>query len=69
MAGFHIPEMQFSLRELRARKNKTQQQVAEAVGVSPQTYNAWEQDVSGVALSKIYKLAEYFDVSIVDIKM
>ena len=69
MAGFSVPEMQFSLRELRARKNETQQQVAEAVGVSPQTYNAWEQDVSGVSISTIYKLAEHFDVSIVDIKM
>ena len=36
-------EMQFTLKELRARKNETQAQTAEALGVSVQTYNAWEK--------------------------
>ena len=30
--------MKFSLKELRARKNKTQKEVAEAVGISETTY-------------------------------
>lgn len=54
----------FSLKELRARKNKTQAQVAAALGVSPQTYNAWERDISGVAISKVQAMADYFGVPI-----
>ena len=59
--------MQYTLRELRARKNKTQNQVAQDLGISVQTYNAWEKDISNVAVSKVLKVADYFDVSIGDI--
>ena len=41
-----MPE-KFTLRELRARKQATQKEVAAAMGISIQTYNAWEKDVSG----------------------
>lgn len=34
---------QYTLKELRARKNETQEQTAMALGVSTQTYNAWEK--------------------------
>lgn len=54
----------FSLKELRARKNKTQAQVAADLGVSSQTYNAWERDISGVAVSKVQAMADYFGVPI-----
>ena len=54
----------FSLKELRARKGWTQQEVAAQLGVSPQTYNAWEKDISGVAVSKVLAVADLFDVSI-----
>ncbi len=60
---------QFSLKELRARKDETQAEVANALGISPQTYNAWEQDVSNVAISKVIKLAEHFGVAISEIKV
>lgn len=60
--------MKFSLRELRARKNKTQKEVAEDLGIAYQTYNAWEQDLSNVGISKVYALAEYFGVSLNEIK-
>ena len=60
--------MQFTLRELRARKNKTQAEVAKDLGVSYQTYHAWEQDLSNVGISKVYALAEYFGVTIDQIK-
>lgn len=60
-------EIKFSLKELRARKNKTQEQVAKDIGVSTQTYNAWERDVSGVAISKVKALATYFGCRIDDI--
>lgn len=58
---------QFSLKELRARKNKTQEQVAKDLGISPQTYNAWEKDISNVAVSKVVAVAEYFGVALGDI--
>lgn len=57
-------EMQFSLKELRARRNMTQEQVAKDLGISPQTYCAWEKDISNVAVSKVQAVADYFGVRI-----
>lgn len=61
--------MQYTLKELRARKNVTQKEVAKDLGIAYQTYNAWEQDISNVGISKVYALAEYFDVTIDEIKI
>lgn len=58
---------QYTLKELRARKNMTQSEVAEIVGVSTQTYNAWEKDISNVAISKVKALADFFEVTIGEI--
>ena len=58
---------QFSLKELRARKNLTQSEVAKEIGVSAQTYNAWERDVSNVAIGKVKALADFFGVTIGEI--
>ena len=58
---------QFTLKELRARKDKTQEEVAKDLGISLQTYNAWEKDISNVAVSKVMAVAEYFGVEIGDI--
>ena len=60
-------EMRYSLKELRARKNWTQRETAERLGISEQTYNAWEKDVSGVAISKVKALADLFGVKIGEI--
>ena len=57
----------YSLKELRARKNETQQETAKAVGVSYQTYNAWEKDVSNVGIGKVYALAVHFGVTLDEI--
>lgn len=54
----------FSLRELRARKNKTQKQVAADLGISTATYCAWENDISNVAVSKVQAVAQYFGVAL-----
>lgn len=54
----------YTLKELRARKNMTQSQVAEDLGVSCQTYNAWEKDISNVAVSKVQAVACYFGVAL-----
>lgn len=55
---------EFSLRELRARKKWTQKQTAERLGVSEQTYNSWEKDVSNIAVSKVNALAILFGVTL-----
>ncbi|MDD3370024.1 MAG: helix-turn-helix transcriptional regulator [Lachnospiraceae bacterium] len=57
-------EMQYSIRELRARKKETQEQTAAAIGVSTQTYCAWEKDISKVAVSKVMALANHFGVKL-----
>lgn len=54
----------FSLRELRARKNKTQREVAADLGISTTTYCAWEKDISQVAVSKVQAVADYFGVAL-----
>jgi transcriptional regulator with XRE-family HTH domain len=54
----------YSLKELRARKNKTQREVAEDLGISTATYCAWESDLSNVAIGKVMALAEYYGVAI-----
>lgn len=59
--------MQFTLKELRARRNMTQKQVADCLGISVQTYNAWEKDISNVAISKVQALAEFYGVSLGEI--
>lgn len=61
--------MQYTLKELRARKNATQKDVAKNLGITYQTYNAWERDISNVGISKVYALAEYFGVTINEIKI
>lgn len=62
-----LGETRYTLRELRARKGWTQRETARKLGVSEQTYNAWEKDVSGVAVSKVNALARLFGVKIGEI--
>lgn len=57
-------ETQYSLKELRARKNLTQEQTAKDLGISTQTYCAWEKNISNVAVSKVQAVADYFGVKI-----
>lgn len=54
----------FYISELRARKGTTQAQVAADLGISVATYNAWEKDISNVAISKVVALAEYFGCTV-----
>lgn len=61
--------MQYTLKELRARKNKTQEEVAKDLGIAIATYNAWERDISNVAVSKVYAVAAYYGVRIDEIKL
>lgn len=59
-----MADTKFSLKELRARKDKTQAEVAADLGISSQTYNAWERDLSNVGISKVQMIADYFGVAI-----
>jgi len=52
---------------LRARKNETQEQTANALGISTQTYNAWEKSISNVSISKVNALAKHFGVKLGEI--
>lgn len=58
---------QYSLKELRARKNITQAQAAKKLGISVQTYNSWEKDVSKVAVGKVKAVADFYNVTIGEI--
>ena len=59
--------MKYSPKELRARNNMTQKEVAEMLGISINTYNAWEKDISRVAIGKVSALARLFGVELDDI--
>lgn len=41
-----------------------QRETAKKLGISEQTYNAWEKDISHVAISKVNALAKLFNVKI-----
>ncbi len=42
--------------------NKTQREVACAIGVSPQTFNTWCQGIALPRMGKVQKLADYFGI-------
>ncbi|ARU13345.1 DNA binding protein [Streptococcus phage P4761] len=52
------------LKELRQSKKKTQQEMADIVGVTKRTYIYWEHGTHEIKGSNAKKLAEYFNVSI-----
>lgn len=59
---------QFTLRELRARKNWTQEITAEKLEISTQTYNSWEADFGKVKIRNANKVAKLFGVTLDTIK-
>lgn len=59
--------MTYSLKELRARKGLSQSETAEKLGVSAQTYNAWEADFGMVKARNAVKVANLFGVKVDDI--
>ncbi len=60
--------MEYSLKELRKRKGKTAQEIADAIGVSPATYCLWEKHISNVSVSKVAALCRYFGITLDEIK-
>lgn len=59
----------FSLKELRARKNKTQVEIAKDLNISPQTYNSWERNPGKIKLSNLIKICDYFEINISQIRV
>ena len=59
--------MQYTLKELRARKNYTQQDMADKLGVSRQRYIEIEKKPSKVSCEKMQVIAEILHVKIGDI--
>lgn len=61
--------MQYSLKELRARSNLIQADVAKIVEVSELTYCNWEKNPEIIKLKNAIKLAEIFKVRVSEIKI
>lgn len=55
-------DSEYSIKVLRTMRGETQEETAKAIGVSTQTYCAWEKDISKVAISKVKALAVHFGV-------
>ena len=56
--------MENTIKVLRATKGITQEDLAQALGVSRQTINAIEKGKYNPSLDLAFKLAEYFETSI-----
>ena len=52
-----------NLRHYLDRENKTQKEVADAIGVSPQTFNTCLQMVALPRMGKVQALADYFGIN------
>ena len=60
---------QYTVKELRARKNWTQSKTAEMLGISTQTYSSWEADFGKVKIRAAIAVAKLFGVRIDQIKV
>lgn len=52
------------LKELRRKKNITQQKIADVLGVSQATYSGWESERVQMDYASLITLAEFFNVSV-----
>lgn len=59
--------MKNSLKVWRAKKDLTQEELAEEVGVTRQTINSIERGKYNPSLELAFKLADFFDCKIEDI--
>ena len=53
-----------TISKLRANANMSQEQFAELFGVSRQSVQKWESNLSVPELEKLVKIAKYFDISL-----
>lgn len=52
------------LRELRQRKNWSQQEVSLKLDISQPAYNKWETDQSKPTIDNLLKISEIFEISV-----
>ena len=53
-----------TIRRLRKEQGVTQEELSEAIGVTPQAVSKWENDTGLPDISQLVPLANYFQVSI-----
>ena len=53
-----------NIKRLREERRYTQEQIAEALGISFQAVSSWERDEYKPDTDKLMKLAEFLDVSV-----
>jgi putative transcriptional regulator len=61
-----MPSIRNQIRELRAARNLTQQELADQVGVTRQTVIAMEQDKYSPSLETAFKVARVLGVKLED---
>lgn len=52
-----------NLNRLVSRSGKSQKEIADAIGISPQSFNTWMQGTAIPRMGKIQLLADYFHVN------
>jgi transcriptional regulator with XRE-family HTH domain len=52
-----------NLNRILSEHNKTQKEVADAIRVSPQTFNTWCQGIALPRMGKVQLLADYFKIN------
>ncbi len=60
--------MKYAPKELRARTGESQRDVAKVLGISYQTYCAWENNLAKVPIGKVAKLCDHFKIRLSEIK-
>lgn len=56
-----------TLKEWRSRKKYTQPELARKIGISPSTYNIWENNPDAIKPKDAFKIAKTLEVSIDEI--
>lgn len=64
---FSIDEFAANLRALRARKHVSQGEVAQAIGVDPNTVSNYELGNTSPSYLVVWKLADYYGVTLDEI--
>ena len=54
----------FNLKQLRTQNHLTQKQLAEALNISNQNINDWENEKSETTFDKLISIANYFQVTV-----
>ena len=55
-----------NLNKYISLSNKTQKEIADAIDVSPQTFNTWCQGIALPRMGKVQRLADYFGIGKTD---